>query len=102
MRQERNDEMKLRITTPEGVYFEEEIEGFHLETHKGERTILNDHINYLCFFEYTPLLILDEKGGDTIYIYSGYAQIIDNQAVIICQRANNNDFINKIFERGES
>lgn len=63
------------------------MEGFNLETKTGQRTILSNHINYVGFFDFTELKIIEEKDRKIMYLSSGYVHVTDDEVMIIAEIA---------------
>ena len=74
---------KLRILTPEGVYFNEEVSSLTVKLITGYATILSKHLPMMAALEYAPMHLI--KNNKTYYyaIHGGVLNIKEKEVVII-------------------
>lgn len=92
--------MKLKIVSPMGNFFEGEVEGFVIDTKEGQQTVLEEHIDFLSFFDYSEIIILDNIASEPIFVALGYLHLVQNEANIMAQFASKDaEQAERIFER---
>ncbi|AIS59043.1 ATP synthase delta/epsilon chain [Listeria ivanovii] len=92
--------MKLKIVSPMGQFFEGEVEGFVINTKEGQQTVLEEHIDFLSFFDYSEIIILDSIASEPIFVALGYLHLVQNEANIMAQFASTDSKqAERIFER---
>ncbi|EAF5666093.1 F0F1 ATP synthase subunit epsilon [Listeria innocua] len=92
--------MKLKIVSPMGQFFEDDVEGFVINTKEGQQTVLEEHIDCLSFFDYSEIIILDSAATEPIFVALGYLHLVQNEANIMAQYASKDaDQAERIFER---
>ncbi|WP_239256716.1 F0F1 ATP synthase subunit epsilon [Listeria ilorinensis] len=92
--------MKLKIVSPMGQFFEGEVEGFVINTKEGQQTVLEEHIDFLSFFDYSEIVILDDAASEPIFVALGYLHLVQNEANIMAQFASADEKkAERIFER---
>lgn len=80
--------MKLTIFTPTDIFYEGQISGLNIETRLGQRTILEDHVDFLGFIEYSKAVILENSGGKDAYLDTGFVHVYHNEIKIFCEMAS--------------
>ena len=83
--------MKLEIVSPTGVIFQEEVAGFSIMTNSGKRTILERHVDFLSFFQFSEVEIIGVPVEETIYVALGYLYVSQGDAYIIAQLASHKE-----------
>ncbi|EGO8312422.1 F0F1 ATP synthase subunit epsilon [Enterococcus faecalis] len=80
--------MKLTIFTPIDTFYEGEVSGLNIETRLGQRTILENHVDFLGFIEYSKIVILESEGGKEAYLDAGFVHVYHNEIKIFCEMAS--------------
>jgi F-type H+-transporting ATPase subunit epsilon len=93
------DKIKLKITTPERVVLEEEVDQVTLTTQEGEITVLPDHIPLIV--NLVPGIVEAKKNGEDISmaISGGFLELHDNQLTVLADTAERAEEID--LERAE-
>ncbi|MGY3777924.1 hypothetical protein [Isobaculum melis] len=92
--------MKLKIVSPMGLVFEGEVKGFVIETRTGQRTLLDQHINMLSFFNYSEIKLLDDAASEPFYVALGYLHVVEDEASIMAQAASKDQkIVERIYKR---
>ncbi|MFV0499426.1 MAG: hypothetical protein ACK5NF_05290 [Bacilli bacterium] len=96
--------MRLKIMSPNGIVYDQEVEGFAVDTNSGKRIILDRHVDFIAFYNFSQVDIMykDNKNCDltsNYYVALGYLYVSDNEAYIISQLASKNrDDIEKTYK----
>ena len=79
--------IKLKITTPERVVLEDEVEQITLPTTNGEITVLPNHIPLITNLK--PGIMEAKKNGDEISmaVSGGFMELHDNELTILADTA---------------
>ncbi|WP_206911936.1 hypothetical protein IGL98_000665 [Enterococcus sp. DIV0840] len=77
--------MKLSLISPEGLHYEQEVEGFVFDSRTGQKTVLAYQIETLSFFNFTKLSILSDEVSDIFYIALGYVLVKENESKIVAK-----------------
>lgn len=74
---------KLAVISPEGIYFEKEVDSLTVKLTSGYRTILSKHAPLIGALAYAPMHIV-EKGKTEYYaIHGGAISVKDNEVTLI-------------------
>ncbi|MTD39046.1 F0F1 ATP synthase subunit epsilon [Erwinia sp. CPCC 100877] len=77
--------MKLLLISPEGLHYEQEVNGFVYNSRTGQKTVLADQIETLSFFECTELSILAGENSEIFYIALGYVLVKEGESKIVAK-----------------
>lgn len=77
--------MKLSLISPEGLHYEQEVDGFVYDSRTGQKTVLADQIETLSFFEFTKLSILSDENSSIFYIALGYVLVQKDESKIVAK-----------------
>ncbi|WP_439443758.1 F0F1 ATP synthase subunit epsilon [Listeria aquatica] len=83
--------MNLKIVSPDGTLFDEAVDGFVINTNKGQQTVLEDHIDFLSFFDHSEIIILNESVADKFFLSHGYLHLFQNEANVIAHLVTTNE-----------
>ncbi|MHC5250941.1 F0F1 ATP synthase subunit epsilon [Listeria kieliensis] len=83
--------MKLKIVSPDGTLFDEAVDGFVINTNRGQQTVLDDHIDFLSFFDHSEIVILSNSVPDPIFLSHGYLHLFQNEANVIAHLVTTNE-----------
>ena len=80
---------KLKIMTPEGLYFDEEVSSLTLKLITGYVTILSKHHPMIGIVDYAPMHLV--KNNKTYYyaLHGGVLNIKDEEVVILTNAIEN-------------
>lgn len=93
--------IKLKITTPEGITYENDIFQATLPTTSGEITILPNHIPLVSVLKTGELRVKDKAGEQIIAVAGGFIEMRGNNELIIL--ADNAERVEHIdIERAET
>lgn len=86
-------QFKLKILTPNGIYFDNNVDSLSLETATGRITILFQHVNFISNVEICAMSIRF-KGATKLYAIGGGVLLIeDNAATLIVNSITSHDEI---------
>jgi F-type H+-transporting ATPase subunit epsilon len=91
--------LSLKITTPERVVLEKDVEQISLPTKAGEITILPDHIPLISNIIPGIIEVKDDKKTSPMAISGGFLEFHDNQIIILADTAEKAEEID--LERAE-
>lgn len=83
--------LHVRIVSPTYCTFDADAAFVVVPSTKGELGILPRHVNEICTLETGYVRICDTKMGETshtIAVGEGYAQIADNEVIILAERSH--------------
>lgn len=75
--------IKLKITTPEGITYENDIFQATIPTTSGEITILPNHIPLVSVLNTGELRVKDKSGEQVIAVAGGFIEMRGNDELII-------------------
>lgn len=80
-------QIKLKITTPDRVVFEDQVDQITIPTHDGEITILPSHVPLISTIR--PGIMEAKKNGDEIdmAVSGGFLELHDNELTILADTA---------------
>lgn len=81
--------MLLTIISPEKKIIHENVVSITLDTDSGQRTILENHINFISFFDITDVYININNGIEKVSVATGYVHIHNNNIMILCELIEN-------------
>lgn len=79
----------LAIITPQGVYFEKEVESLTVKLTSGYRTILAKHAPLIGALAYAPMHIVANGKTDYFAIHGGAISVKDNKVTLIVNSIEN-------------
>ncbi|ABK62502.1 MULTISPECIES: F0F1 ATP synthase subunit epsilon [Clostridium] len=79
---------KLKIVTPEKIFFEGEAEKINLETTEGKTEILANHSAFIAMLVPTNSKLITDKGEEKkFFLSSGILKVNTEEVVILCDAA---------------
>lgn len=79
------DNFKLKIITPERVFFEDEVHMIEFNTTEGEIGVYAHHIPLTCIIKPGILTIRMEDGEKEAALHSGFVEILPDQVTILAE-----------------
>ncbi len=93
--------IKLKITTPEGITYENDVFQATIPTTSGEITILPNHIPLVSVLKTGELRVKDKAGEQVIAVAGGFIEMRgNNELIILADNAERAEHID--LERAES
>ncbi len=90
---------KLKIVTPEKIFFDGEAEQITIRTTEGDIGILANHIKYVCNIVAGPLKVKDISGEREAALSEGILKVSDEGVTVLASTA---EWANEIdLERAE-
>ncbi len=90
---------KLKIVTPEKIFFDGEAEQITIRTTEGDIGILANHIKYVCNIVAGPLKIKDSSGEREAALSEGILKVSDEGVTVLASAVEWADEID--LERAE-
>ncbi len=90
---------KLKIVTPEKIFFDGEAEQITIRTTEGDIGILANHIKYVCNIVAGPLKVKDSSGEREAALSEGILKVSDEGVTVLVSTAEWADEID--LERAE-
>lgn len=90
---------KLKIVTPEKIFFDGEAEQITIRTTEGDVGILANHIRYVCNIVAGPLRVKDSNGEREAALSEGILKVSDEGVTVLASAAEWADEID--LERAE-
>ncbi len=90
---------KLKIVTPEKIFFDGETEQIKIRTTEGDVGILANHIRYVCNIVAGPLKVKDSNGEREAALSEGILKVSDKGVTVLASTAEWSDEID--LERAE-
>ena len=90
---------KLKIVTPEKIFFDGDAEQITIRTTEGDIGILANHIKYVCNIVAGPLKIKDSRGEREAALSEGILKVSDEGATVLASAVEWADEID--LERAE-
>ncbi len=81
------EEFKLRIVTPDRVFYEGDAEMVEFNTTEGEIGVLPGHIPMTVIIKPGILRITEKDGEKTAALHSGFAEILPDKITILAEIA---------------
>lgn len=81
------EEFKLRIVTPDRVFYEGDAEMVEFNTTEGEIGVLPGHIPMTVIIKPGILRITEKDGEKTAALHSGFAEILPDRITILAEIA---------------
>lgn len=91
--------MRVRLISPEGLHFDQDVAGFVYNSRTGQKTILEDQIETLSFFECTELSILAKENSAIFYIALGYVLVTEGESKIVAKIVSTKEEIYKRYQQ---
>ncbi len=79
------DNFKLKVITPERIFFEGDAHMVEFNTTEGEIGVYANHIPLTCIIRPGILTIRMEDGEKEAALHSGFAEILPNQITILAE-----------------
>lgn len=86
--------MRIRVVCPEHLAYEGEAAFVALPSTDGELGILPSHSSEICTVKSGYVRVCDQQMGEVSHVFAvagGYAQIADDEVIILAERAENMD-----------
>lgn len=80
-----NNLFSLRIVTPDRVFYEGQVSMVEFNTTEGEIGILKRHVPTTVIVSPGILTITEEEGEKVAALHSGFAQILQEEVVILAE-----------------
>ena len=78
---------KLKIVTPEKIFFNSDAEQITIRTTEGDIGILANHIKYVCNVVAGPLKVKDKNGNREAAISEGILKVSDEGVTVLASTA---------------
>lgn len=79
--------LSLKITTPEGVIYENKVDSVTLPTESGEITILQNHIQLVSILVPGEIIVRADGKEDYLSVSTGFIELRNNQITILADTA---------------
>jgi len=79
--------MNLKLATPEGVVFNNQIQDLIVKGAVGELNILPRHTNFVTFIQAGPLKVRTGKEAQEFHLTDGILKVEGDEVTILCSRA---------------
>ncbi len=81
------DHLQLRIVTPRRQLLDEQVREVTAPGTAGQFGVLPEHITFLSSLETGPLTYRADRGGRTVAVRGGFAEVSDNVMTVLADAA---------------